>query len=580
MIDLVRREVRQVPFSGSRTAKGPATFGQTDILQWYGQQPDSPDVWVPVTLALPRNGQKLAHVLSALARLVERHEVLRTVYPEFPSPVQHVVGSGRLGVHLCSLPRQAAAAEVSRTELDEALRAYVVSRLPRLYDHTELPLHIALALRGDSVIAGIVEIAHAAVDYQAAAVVGDELAVLLRSPRTPSGGAPPYQPLERAADERTGEAAGSAAAALRNWEEWLRRVPPSPYPIERTAEAGTPLMGKLHSRALAIGVTRLSRRTGLSRPSVLLAAVSAVLSRRTGYAETALTAMAANRSGPRLSDYVGTLAQVTPMTVRVAGAGFDELVRRSWAATIRAGMRGAYDAQLRQAIAARVQEERGVVFCFDPVFNYYSAAAHSVQDVPSGLTWEPRGVTTEAPVRFECFDATDHVVLRLWGGHPGHLSRAETEALLRAVERLVLKASLRDLSAEEVTEAVALRTVDRGADWVLVDSCWIQLSEVQRLLDDVFGAGRAHVSCDTGRQLVAHVRAGSTAASARTAHQACMKALPGRLNAMAPARYILCDGAPGPAAACHGRVVDDGSGRTPSDSSEPWNSGDGLHVRH
>ena len=108
---------------------------------------------------------------------------------------------------------------------------------------------------------------------------------------------------------------------------------------------------------------------------------------------------------------------------------------------------------------------------------------------------------------------------------------------------------------------LAAGTVPDG--WLLVDHCWVDLAEVQRLLDDALAPAVSRVfPVDGERELVAYV---ATAQAPEDLHTRCLAALPGRHAAMTPRWYVTCASAPADPTRLAGwqamEVLSAGSGR-------------------
>jgi hypothetical protein len=167
----------------------------------------------------------------------------------------------------------------------------------------------------------------------------------------------------------------------------------------------------------------------------------------------------------------------------------------------------------------------------------------------------------------------------------GRVPRADIEALLRAVEGLLVAAASGDVTMSKVAEITGVCPAVRDETWLLVDSCWVELPQVQRLLEDalpgcgarifpVRGAGRGRGAGDEVA-LVAYLTSGGGIRTPAQAHAACMTVLRGsgrakppdgvRFTAMAPARYVIVDDVPDDpsdlAAWQRQRVLADGTGR-------------------
>jgi hypothetical protein len=88
---------------------------------------------------------------------------------------------------------------------------------------------------------------------------------------------------------------------------------------------------------------------------------------------------------------------------------------------------------------------------------------------------------------------------------------------------------------------------------MLIDHSWVDVADVQRLLDDAVAPAVAHVFASAGgRPLVAHLTATDAIRTPAQAHARCMAALPRHPTAITPRHYVICRTAPpdpaGPAA--------------------------------
>ena len=114
----------------------------------------------------------------------------------------------------------------------------------------------------------------------------------------------------------------------------------------------------------------------------------------------------------------------------------------------------------------------------------------------------------------------------MWSGDTGLVPRAELESVLLAVERLLVAAAHGDVPAGRMPEVIGLEPLAGSADRILVDHCWVDVADVQRLVDDavapavarVFAVGRRPPA---GRLPDRHRRR----PHAEQAHARCMAAL-------------------------------------------------------
>jgi hypothetical protein len=263
--------------------------------------------------------------------------------------------------------------------------------------------------------------------------------------------------------------------------------------------------------------------------------------------------------------------------------GFDELVRRCGTATLRAARYGSFHQPSHLSMLREMEHLRGVCFHPDSVFNNLAAydtdpgeagSAGNVTSTPGETAiawWKPPSRFNQTPLEFNLLRMPEGLSVGLWTNDTTLVPPAEIESLLRGIERLVVAAAGGDVDLGRLTEVTGVKQVVRGPGWLLLGSCWVELAEVQRLLDDALDvpAARAFaVQGSDGRPaLVACLAAGQEVRTAAQAHAACVAALEGRLTAMAPGRYLVWAGTPqdpGDLASWHEqRLLDDGDGRDP-----------------
>ncbi|HEY7431257.1 MAG TPA: hypothetical protein VH641_11045 [Streptosporangiaceae bacterium] len=384
------------------------------------------------------------------------------------------------------------------------------------------------------------------------------------------------QPLDQAEHERSPLGRRRAKTALRSWQAQLRTAPQCLYPAPAgdPADRGELGCGWLWSAAASLALPLIAARTGASRQLAVLTALCAVLTLRAGQEVCSLPVTVSNRSQRRLRGYVGTLANDGILTVDVRAARFGELVRRTAAATLRSNHSGPIDrADLIGAIA-RIEHDRGISYLRAGAFNDLTPYAPPEPDLPG----PPAGPASAADVqralretRFASMSSPPVEELLLIILHKivpevslGVMTRdglrippAELESLLRGVEALLVAAAARDVELSSLTEITGVEPLPRGPGWLRTDSCWVELSEAQRLLDDALGVPAARVFRDPaapgGAALVAYLVPGNGVQTPEQAHAACVAELAGhgrprrgqpRYTAMAPARYVICARAP------------------------------------
>jgi hypothetical protein len=168
------------------------------------------------------------------------------------------------------------------------------------------------------------------------------------------------------------------------------------------------------------------------------------------------------------------------------------------------------------------------------------------------------------------------VSLSVWADQ-SRFPAADVEDFLFAVERLLVAAERRNVPAGDIGELAGISPVARDGSWRRIDSCWIEMPAVQRLLDDVVASepgidaaqvfyARDVASTRAAEVLVAYVSAPGNQITPQILHAQCLELLADRPTAMTPAWYVICDRAPDDLARLglwrHLPVRVEGSGRT------------------
>jgi hypothetical protein len=516
---------------------------------------------------------RVADVVETIAVLLARHESLRTRYRDGDPPTQQVPDSGVLMLGVYSIDGGGPDRSAIAQRLLWQLRAEPL-------DPTGLPLRVAVAVAEDTdtAVAAAMDVSHLAADFRAMEIIQQEFAAMMADRSARRVGPLRHQPLDQAELESSPGPRRQAEMALRYWREQLSRMPQCLYATPRTAPDGESLCAGLSSVAGALATSAIAARTRTSRASIVLAAIGAVLAQRTGYRELVFPALSSNRFEPRLTRYVGTLAQGCLTALEVTERGFDALVRHTWTAVLESCRHSRYDAFRRVEMARRIEHDRGVRFDYEPLFNSVAAETGLPNRVSPPATIEqarrytsvsrrPMPAST-SPLRFDLCRADEVLRLDLWTGDTGRVSWDELRSLLLAVENLLVAAAAGDLNADRIREAVKLEPIARGPDWLLVDSCWVELAEVQRVLDKAFGPDAARVFAEAdGRRLVAYLAESGSVRDPAQAHARCLAALAGHPTALAPRHYVVCAATPAdPADRSQWPVLRAGDGRSPGDS--------------
>jgi hypothetical protein len=149
------------------------------------------------------------------------------------------------------------------------------------------------------------------------------------------------------------------------------------------------------------------------------------------------------------------------------------------------------------------------------------------------------------PIRFRLKQIDGCLRLDMWSGDAGLVPRAELESVLLAVERLLVAAAHGDVPGDRMPGLIGLEPLADTPHRILVDHCWVDVTGVQRLVDDALAPAVAHVFASAdGRPLVAHLTATDTVQTPEQAHARCMAVLAHHPTAITPRHYIICRTAP------------------------------------
>jgi hypothetical protein len=554
--------VRSVPveFAGERAGEGPLTLGQLNIYVWVRGNPD--DFYALLCAELPVPGVvPVDDVAEVAGVLIGRHESLRTTYVLGEPPRQRVAAAGVQLLEVCSL------GEGQWGPQDRPAVAGALVRWLRESAHPgRCPVRWAVAIApdvGDRVIACAAAFSHLAVDHDAIGILQRDFAGLLGDPaRRQAGrrqaGQPGHQPLDQAGLEATPAERRRAYAALDYQREQSRRIPHCLYAVPGARTGGESLVVELSSVAAAMAVRQVAARTRTSRSSIVLAAICAVVARRAGYPELVFPVLSSNRFERHLVNYVGSLAQGTVLIVEIAGRSFDELVCHTWTTVMEASRHGRYDEAKRAAMDELIQHERGLRFNPDPLFN--SLVPESWSGLTAGvgfqseqidvalartkLRWRPMPVS-DMPIRFTLNQIDGCLRLDAWSGDTGLVPRAELESVLLAVERLLVAAAHGDVVYGRIPGLIGLEPLAGTPDRILVDHCWVDVADVQRLVDEAVAPVVARVFASAGEHsLVAYLAATGTVRTPEQAHARCMAVLAHHPTAITPRHYVICRTAP------------------------------------
>ncbi|MGI5154380.1 condensation domain-containing protein [Microbispora sp. CA-102843] len=515
-----------------RERVGPATMGQVNMVRCVRVDPPE-HMNYEVVRNLPQ-GTTYQGVADAVGLLMSRHESLRTT---FHDGIQRVAGDGELTVEV----HPAGDGVIGRVAADLRGRRFDVA--------AELPLRVAVIAGDDGPEQVVLVTTHSTVDAVGLALLAADWEELVRG-RTL--GPTALQPVDVATMEGSSAGLRRADAALRYWRTQLGRIPRSTLTVtvdDRDHDWSLPRL-RVRSAAVAAALARITARTGISRSGALLAAFGTLAGLRAGQPVCPIISISANRFRPELREYVGPLAQDALIPIDLTGPAFDAVLRATRAASLAAYQNSRFDSAALVRIMEEVSADRGVFFARDLVFNDMSAAA------PAGppLRGAPaeRALGEEPDIRSAWLpDETLPTRVSLWVNRlegeadvtlwadPRCLPGADTLLLGEGVMRLLAEAGRRDVPLADLPGITGITPLPRDGEWLVADSCWVDLAEVRRLVADAV-PGPSSVSAvpdeRLGHRLVCHLAAPVTP---EEAHAACLALLPGRMAAIAPHHYVV-----------------------------------------
>ena len=311
------REIAALPREEDAGGADPADAGapapgERALVYLQRLAPESAAWNLALALRVPAElGSDAARALEgAWARLVRRHDALRTSFPEERSgaPARRVAS--------------AVAARLERSDAralsDVELRARLAERTRRPFDLARAPLaRAALFERASEPPVLLLEAHHAIADHASFAVLVDELLALAHDPGAPLPPAPSLSVWVRGAAARATEARRDADAAF--WRERLAELPePLDLPADHPRPAARSFRGRTLraslSAAAAEALRARARALGATPFLVALTAFELWLARVSGRERFLLGTLASGRDDARAEGLVGYL--VRPLVLR------------------------------------------------------------------------------------------------------------------------------------------------------------------------------------------------------------------------------------------------------------------------
>ncbi len=344
-----------VTFRSESAGVGPLMWGQRaihEVLRWLPPDDDSLNqvAWCPVAAPLT-----LSQVVHRLRCLMERHDSLRTRYPEREGePVQQVAASGEVELPVF---------EIGDEELHAAATA-IGRRIRRgAFDiGADLPVRPAVATRAGVPVAVVLGASHMAVDGWSFHIVMDELRALLAGGDDAADllGPPSRQPLQRARFEASEAGLRREGRTLDYWARQLREVPAVMLGNVSTPDQLDRDWARIDSAALATAAYALSARSGSNPATVLLSSIALLLSLRTGEPQAALRVIVSTRFKPEDQELVGAFNQNAFVRLTVEDESVEQYLARSARTALNAYRHSEACALKMEEQVEAIARERGI----------------------------------------------------------------------------------------------------------------------------------------------------------------------------------------------------------------------------
>ncbi|MFV9452452.1 amino acid adenylation domain-containing protein [Rhodococcus sp. NM-2] len=297
----------------------PLSFAQERI--WILNQMDVSSPAYNIPFALTLRGTLDVHAIeAAFADLLERHESLRTLFPDSESgPIQVVLDTELVAPRLTPVP-------VAANELDERVHAVTAG-----FDvTTETPLRAELLAHGQNHWTLVITVHHIAADgWSITPLVRDVMTAY--AART-AGDAPPWVPLPvQYADyavwqrQLLGSSRDQTILASTQLEFWRRELADLPDHVELPIDRPRPVSPSFRGAAVEFSVsartraslTELARTNDSSLFMIVHAAFAALLARVTASRDVAIGTPVAGRGERELDDLVGMFVNTLVLRSRI-----------------------------------------------------------------------------------------------------------------------------------------------------------------------------------------------------------------------------------------------------------------------
>ncbi|MBM9624169.1 condensation domain-containing protein [Streptomyces zhihengii] len=379
-------------FDGPRgPLSAPLTWGQRaiwEVVRWLGARAGDLNM---VEVCPLTAGTGLPAVTTALTRLLERHESLRTrMRDDGDGPRQDVTPSGAIPLTVRQDTRGTAPG-APRQERGDDLHRLVTELATPAFAPDELPVRAAVLCRDGEPAELVLVVSHLAVDGWSMAIVREELATLL------AGAEPPplaQQPVDRARHEASPAARARERAALAHWSTAVRDLPRVWLEgLPRAPGTGDLVCSEIDSAALGSAVAELAAQHKVTPSMVVQAGTALALCLDRGESEIGLRLIVATRYTTRTARFVGPLNQNALLRLPLRDESLADFFTRVRTASLQSLAAAEYDPVALEDVVGEATARRGFRgdgYCFVNDLTGYqapgSAPARHDDDTPAGPT--------------------------------------------------------------------------------------------------------------------------------------------------------------------------------------------------
>jgi amino acid adenylation domain-containing protein len=324
--------------------EGPFPLSSAQQRLWFlaQLQPESTEYNVPIPLRL-RGHLRVPEMVAALCDLVERHRVLRTVFPASDGrPVQTVLKDMRCPLDVVELP-------LGGADIEGRLASLCSTELSRPFRlDKEPPIRARLVRNGHNDHLLLLTLHHIATDARSRQILLRDLGALYSARSTGSAagalvGAPGVEYTDYVASERQVANDPHFARRLDYWRTHLSESPVLDLAPGRPRRRPRSYQGGAESFALDLelsaAIRELARRLGVTTNIVTLSAYKLLLGHLARQHDVMVGSPVAARPAAELDNVVGCFLNMLVLRTDLSGdPSFSEVVRR-----VRATMSAALD---------------------------------------------------------------------------------------------------------------------------------------------------------------------------------------------------------------------------------------------